>query len=75
MTKVVQAVYECGILRPLESVDLREKEHIYVLLLPDEPARIAEGQRRGLEALIGNGESTETDISIRHDQCLYGPPT
>lgn len=71
MTKVVAAIYEGGALRPLEPVNLVEKERVYVLLLPDEPEKIAVAQHSALEDLIGIGESQETDMSTRHDDFLY----
>lgn len=71
MTSIVKAVYEGGILRPLVPLDLSEHESVYVLLLPEEPAKVAAAQRVGLEGLIGAGESEVTDISSRHDAYLY----
>ena len=71
MTPMVKAVYEGGILRPLVPLDLSEHESVYVLLLPEEPAKVAAAQRVALEGLIGAGESETTDISSRHDAYLY----
>jgi predicted DNA-binding antitoxin AbrB/MazE fold protein len=74
MTTVVPAIYEGGILRPLEAVNLGEHERVYVLLLPDEPAKMAIAQRAALAGLIGTSESQATDVSIRHDEFLYPRP-
>lgn len=74
MTALIPAIYEGGILRPLEPVDLAERERVYMLLLPDEPAKVAAGQRAALADLIGIGESRETEISARHDEFLYPRP-
>ncbi|HSB80739.1 MAG TPA: antitoxin family protein [Candidatus Methylomirabilis sp.] len=71
MTSTVKAVYEGGVLRPLEPLDLGEHEQVYVLLLPDEPAKIAAAQRVALEQLVGSGESSTVDMSVRHDESLY----
>ena len=71
MTPMVKAVYEGGILRPLVPLDLSEHESVYVLLLPEEPAKVAAAQRVALEGLIGAGESEATDSSSRHDAYLY----
>ena len=59
MTSAVKAVYEGGVLRPLEPMDLGEHEQVYLLLLPDEPAKVAAAQRAALEALVGCGERQE----------------
>ena len=74
MTALIPAIYEGGILRPLEPVDLAERERVYMLLLPDEPAKVAAAQRVALADLIGIGESRETEISARHDEFLYPRP-
>ena len=74
MTALIPAIYEGGILRPLEPVDLAEKERVYMLLLPDQAVKVAAAQRAALADLIGIGESRETDISTRHDGFLYPRP-
>jgi predicted DNA-binding antitoxin AbrB/MazE fold protein len=74
MTKVIPAIFEGGALRPLQSLNLGEKEHVFVLLLPEEPAKIVETQRAALAELIGIGKSMETEVSVRHDEFLYPRP-
>ena len=74
MTSAVKAVYEGGVLKPLEPLDLGEHEQVYVLLLPDEPAKVAAAQRAALDDLLGSGESSATDVSVRHDESLYPRP-
>ncbi|MFA5028331.1 MAG: antitoxin family protein [Candidatus Methylomirabilota bacterium] len=71
MTSIVKAVFEGGVLRPLQPLDLGEHEQVCVLLLPDEPAKIVMAQRAALEGLVGSGESTMADASLRHDEFLY----
>lgn len=71
MTALIPAIYEGGVFRPLAPVDLRERERVYVLLLPDESAKVADAQRAALGELIGMGESGESGISSRHDEFLY----
>ena len=44
MTSTVRAVYEGGVLKPLEPLDLGEHEQVYVLLLPDDPTKVAAAQ-------------------------------
>jgi predicted DNA-binding antitoxin AbrB/MazE fold protein len=74
MTSAVKAVYEGGVLKPLEPLDLGEHEQVYALLLPDEPAKVAAAQRAALDGLLGSGESSATDVSVRHDESLYPRP-
>jgi predicted DNA-binding antitoxin AbrB/MazE fold protein len=37
MSEVITAVYEKGVLRPLQPLDLREQQTVYLQLLPAEP--------------------------------------
>jgi len=74
MTTLIPAVYEGGVLRPLEPLNLGERERVYMLLLPDDPLKVAEAQRAALAGLIGIAESQGTDVSIRHDELLYPRP-
>ncbi len=71
MTTLIPAIYEGGVLRPLGPLDLGENERVYMLLFPDEPAKMAAVQRAALAGLIGAGESQQTDVSTRHDEFLY----
>jgi len=59
------------VLRPLEPMDLGEHEQVYLLLLPDEPAKVAAAQRAALRALVGCGESRATDVSVLHHESIY----
>ena len=74
VTALIPAIYEGGVLRPLGPLDLGEHERVYLLLLPDEPAKMAAAQRAALADIIGAGESQQTDVSIRHDEYLYSRP-
>ena len=74
MTTVVPAVFEGGVFRPLEPVSLGDREHVYMLVLPEDPTKVAAAQHAALESLIGISESQETEVSTRHDEFLYPSP-
>ena len=42
MAEIVTAVYEKGVLRPLQPLDLRENQTVRLQVLPEEPADEAE---------------------------------
>ena len=42
MAEIVTAVYERGVLRPLQPLDLREHQTVRLQVLPEEPADEAE---------------------------------
>ncbi len=42
MSEVITAIYEKGVLRPLQPLDLREQQTVYLQLLPTQPTNEAE---------------------------------
>jgi predicted DNA-binding antitoxin AbrB/MazE fold protein len=38
MTKTVEAIYEDGVLKPLQKIDLKEHEKVMVILKPEKSA-------------------------------------
>ncbi len=71
MTKTIVAVYEGGIFKPLQRIDLPEHKHVHLVVMPEEDARLLESQRKELSSIIGIGKSGISDISRRHDQYIY----
>jgi predicted DNA-binding antitoxin AbrB/MazE fold protein len=71
----VKAIYEDGVFKPKEPVDLEEKAEVEVIL-PTAP-RLAEDDPTGWKAidrLIGSARSGISDVSEKHDEYLYGDP-
>ena len=70
----VKAIYEDGVFKPKEPVDLEEKAEVEVIL----PApRLTEDDPTGWKAidrLVGSARSGISDISEKHDEYLYGDP-
>ena len=71
MTKTIVAVYEKGIFKPLQRIDLPEHKHVHLVVMPEEDARLLESQRKELSSIIGIGKSGISDVSRRHDQYIY----
>ena len=71
MTKTIVAVYEEGIFKPLQRIDLPEHKHVHLVVIPEEDTRLLESQRKELSSIIGIGKSGISDISRRHDQYIY----
>jgi predicted DNA-binding antitoxin AbrB/MazE fold protein len=75
MTTAVKAVYEDGVFKPKEKVDLREKTEVEVLI--PTPARKDDDDPTGwmsAEELIGFIEDAPSDMAENHDFYLYGRP-
>jgi len=71
MTKTIIAVYEGGIFKPLQKIDLPEHKHVHLVVIPEEDARLLELQKKELASIIGIGKSSISDVSRRHDQYIY----
>ena len=71
MTKTIIAVYEGGLFKPLQKIDLPEHKHVHLVVIPEEDARLLESQKKELSSIIGIGESGIGDGSRRHDQYIY----
>jgi len=65
----IKAIYEQGVFRPTEPVDLPEKAEVQVLL-PDEVESDADRKTREeiLEILSHRYDSGETDTAARHNE-------
>jgi predicted DNA-binding antitoxin AbrB/MazE fold protein len=76
--RVVEAVYEDGVFRPVRKVALPNQSRVRLTLLPlDGPTAKAERaaiarQRKALLAVAGLGASGRTDISESPHAALYG---
>jgi predicted DNA-binding antitoxin AbrB/MazE fold protein len=71
----IRAIYEDGVFKPKEPVDLKEKTEVEVIL-PTAP-RLDDDDPAGWKAidhLIGSVSSGISDISEKHDEYLYGDP-
>ena len=71
----VKAIYENGVFRPQQPIDLKEHTEVEVLIparsLPD--ADDPTGWKAA-EALIGFIEDAPADMAENHDGYLYGRP-
>lgn len=69
MSKVIEAIYENGVFKPLTKPHL--KEHEKVELTVSTKVEIDDAVKNAL-SIIGIGESPFKDASIKHDEYLYG---
>ncbi len=71
MTKTIVAVYEDGMFKPLQKIDLPEHKHVHLVVIPEEEEGLLELQKKELSSITGIGESGISDVSRRHDQYIY----
>jgi predicted DNA-binding antitoxin AbrB/MazE fold protein len=71
----VKAIYENGVFKPTESVDLDERTEVTVLV-PTEARADADDPTgwKAAEALIGLIEDAPADMAECHDHYLYNRP-
>jgi len=68
MPKIIEAIYEDGVFKPLNKPRL--KEHEKVELIISTKAKIDKAVKNAL-SIIGIGKSSFKDASVKHDEYLY----
>lgn len=74
MTTAVKAIYEHGVFRPKEPVQLEERTEVEVLIPTAASAEDDPTGWKAIDRLIGiaDDEGGPTDVSENHDEYLYG---
>ena len=71
----VKAVYENGVFKPREPVQLEEHTEVEVLIpVPPSPDVDDPTGWKAAEALIGFIDDAPADLAENHDHYLYGQP-
>jgi predicted DNA-binding antitoxin AbrB/MazE fold protein len=67
--KTIHAVYESGVFRPLEAVELPERTEVEFQPRPVAQAEDSNGRLDGIYAILGERyQSGEHDVSARHNE-------
>ncbi|HUI43405.1 MAG TPA: antitoxin family protein [Terriglobia bacterium] len=67
--KTIHAVYESGVFRPLETVDLPERTEVEFEPRLAEQTQDRNRQLDGIYAILGERyQSGESDVAARHDE-------
>jgi predicted DNA-binding antitoxin AbrB/MazE fold protein len=71
MPRTIEVIYENGVFKPIEKVDLKEHEKIKIILptKTDSPS----AKKNKLDSIfdIAN-DCSDSDLSTHHDKYLYG---
>ena len=70
MTKTIEAIYEGGVFKPLEKVDIQEHAKIKIIL-STEPSHIEKGELEGIIDIAL--DCSDSDLSIHHNKYLSHP--
>ncbi len=71
MSKVIRAIYEDGIFKPLEDIHLPDHQRVKLEIISEEEVSLAESQKKSLLEVIGIGSSGLDDVARKHDKYLY----
>lgn len=76
MATTVKAVYENGVFKPKEPVQLEEHAEVDVLLPGSRPRRDPDDPSgwKAIDRLIGIADNAPPDLSENHDVYVYGKP-
>ena len=67
--KTVHAVYESGVFRPLEAVELPERTEVEFEPRPIAPPKDSNGRLDAIYAILGERyQSGEHDVAARHNE-------
>ncbi len=70
MPKVIDAIYENGVFKPLGKVDIKDNEKVRIIVAEEGKSREEECTLDGIIDIAK--DCSDTDLSIHHDKYLYG---
>lgn len=73
MTTSIPAIYEDGVFKPMEGVNLPNHKKIEIVILPfsADYSKLLKKQKHAIREIVGFGRSNISDISAKHDKYLY----
>jgi predicted DNA-binding antitoxin AbrB/MazE fold protein len=75
MTTAVKAIYQDGVFKPLEPLQLDELTQVEVMIpCPATPVEEHPGGGSAMDDLIGFIRNAPSDMAEHHDRYLNGPP-
>lgn len=79
MSQTITAIYEDGVFKPLQKVNIKPHQKAELIIFPEEKAsplpedaqKLVKAQKKALRKLCGIGNSGLSDIAENHDKYLY----
>lgn len=71
MSKLITAIYEDGIFKPLQDIDLPDRQRVKLEIIPEDETSLIESQKKALLEISGMGNSGLTDVARKHNKYLY----
>jgi predicted DNA-binding antitoxin AbrB/MazE fold protein len=71
MSKIIDAIYENGVFKPLKKIKLPEHKKLKIIIA-DKPES-TKSKKCSLKRIIDIAKDcSDTDLAVRHDKYLYG---
>jgi len=71
MSKVIEAIFENGIFRPLSEPHLKNHQRVRIEILSENDKSSVKSQKKTLLKFAGLGKSRFSDVARNHDRYLY----
>jgi predicted DNA-binding antitoxin AbrB/MazE fold protein len=71
MSKVIEAIFENGVFRPLTEPHLKNHQRVKIEIVSEDDESLVEAQKKILLEFAGLGKSNFTDVARNHDRYLY----
>jgi len=71
MSKVIEAIFENGIFRPLRETHLKNHQRVKIEIISGDEESLVESQKKILLEIAGIGTGDSTDVARKHDSYLY----
>jgi len=71
MSKVIEAIFENGIFRPLSEPHLKNHQRVRIEILSEDDKSSVQSQKKNLLKFAGLGKSCFSDVARNHDRYLY----
>ena len=72
MSSLITAIYEDGIFKPLQGINLQDHQRVKLKIIPEADTSLVESQKKALLEIAGIGNSGLMDVAREHDKYLYG---
>lgn len=70
MPKAIDAIFENGVFKPLEKIDLKEHKKVTIIVTHEIEPQQKECTLDGVIDIAN--DCSDTDLSVNHDKYLYG---
>lgn len=71
MTKMIIAIYEDGIFKPLEEAHLPDHQRGRPEIISEDEGTLLQSQKKALLEVAGMGASGQNEVARSHDKYLY----